>query len=89
MLSLERRSPYIQEISDIGFDATYIPPTRADVVTLRIYGMTCSSCTSTVEQGLSAVPGVNSVAVSLATETCKIDFDRGVVGPRELIERVE
>ena len=80
---------FFQEISDIGFDATLIQPTRADVVTLRIYGMTCSSCTGTVEGGLKAIPGVTSVAVSLTTETAKIEFDRGLVGPRELVERVE
>ncbi|KZP25579.1 copper P-type ATPase CtaA [Athelia psychrophila] len=79
----------VEEISDIGFDATVIPPTRADVVTLRIYGMTCASCTGTVEGGLLAIPGVNSVAVSLATETAKIEFDRGLLGPRELVEAVE
>ncbi|EIN09605.1 copper P-type ATPase CtaA [Punctularia strigosozonata HHB-11173 SS5] len=79
----------IGEISDIGFDATLIPPTRSDAITLRIYGMTCSSCTSTVEKELGAMPGINSVAVSLATETCKIEFDRGLIGPREMVERVE
>nr|AAO32800.1 copper P-type ATPase CtaA [Trametes versicolor] len=79
----------IGEISDIGFDATLIPPTRADAITLRIYGMTCSSCTSTVETQLGAMPGVTSVAVSLATETCKVEFDRTMVGPRELVERIE
>ncbi|TFY67577.1 hypothetical protein EVJ58_g1542 [Rhodofomes roseus] len=77
------------EIGDIGFDATFIPPSRADAVTLRVYGMTCSSCTSTVEKELSAMPGVNSVAVSLATETCKVEFDPTLVGARELVERIE
>ncbi|KAG6890101.1 hypothetical protein C0995_012051 [Termitomyces sp. Mi166 len=79
----------INEISDIGFDAFFIPPVRADTVTLRIYGMTCSSCTSTVESGLSSVPGITSVSVSLATETCTVDFDRTLVGPREMVERIE
>lgn len=51
--------------------------------------MTCSSCTGTVENGLLEMPGVNSVAVSLATETAKIEFDRAFVGPRELVECVE
>lgn len=78
-----------QEISDVGFDASIIPPSRSDTVTLRIYGMTCSSCTSTVETELSALPGITSVAVSLATETCKVEFDRGLIGPREMVERVE
>ncbi|KAJ7224306.1 Cu-transporting P-type ATPase [Mycena pura] len=79
----------INEISDIGFDATLIPVTRSDTVTLRIYGMTCGSCTSTVESGLGAVPGINAVAVSLATETATIRFDRGLIGPREMVKRIE
>ncbi|KZT07473.1 copper transporting p-type ATPase-like protein [Laetiporus sulphureus 93-53] len=79
----------IDEISDMGFDATLIPPARADVVTLRVYGMTCSSCTSTVETELSTLPGISSVAVSLATETCRVEFDRSAIGPREMVERIE
>ncbi|KAH9849916.1 copper P-type ATPase CtaA [Lenzites betulinus] len=79
----------IGEISDIGFDATLIPTTRSDSITLRIYGMTCSSCTSTVEKELGVMPGVSSVAVSLATETCRVEFDCTMVGPRELVERIE
>lgn len=51
--------------------------------------MTCSSCTSTVETGLASVPGITSVAVSLATETCNIKFDRSLIGPREMVERIE
>src|ERR1700722_664648 len=78
-----------QEISDIGFDATLIPPTCSDIVTLRIYGMTCSSCTSTVENTLKGVPGINDVSVSLATETCRVQFNHNVVGPREMVERIE
>ncbi|KAF5387369.1 hypothetical protein D9757_005766 [Collybiopsis confluens] len=79
----------VEEISDIGFDATPIPPSRDDTVTLRIYGMTCSSCTGTVESGLASVPGINSVSVSLVSETCQISFDRGIIGPREMISRIE
>lgn len=79
----------VQEISDIGFDATLVPEARSDTVTLRIYGMTCSSCTSTVENGLRDMPGINNVAVSLATETAKIDFEPGVIGPREMVDRIE
>ncbi|KAH9928782.1 copper P-type ATPase CtaA [Amylocystis lapponica] len=79
----------MNEISDIGFDATVIPTSRSDAITLRIYGMTCSSCTSSVEAGLGGMPGVTSVAVSLTTETCKVEFDRALVGPREMVERIE
>lgn len=80
---------HVQEISDIGFDAAPIPQIREDQVQLRIYGMNCSSCTGTVEAGLSAMPGVIFVSVSLATETCAINFDRTLIGPREMVERIE
>ncbi|KAK2462708.1 hypothetical protein APHAL10511_005226 [Amanita phalloides] len=76
----------VSEISDIGFDASLIPPERSDTITLRIYGMTSSA---TVESGLSSIPGITSVAVSLATETCIVQFDRSMVGPREMVERIE
>ncbi|KAI9453718.1 heavy metal translocatin [Lactarius psammicola] len=79
----------INEISDIGFDATLIPPTRSEEITLHIYGMTCSSCSSIVENELSKMPGVNGVAVALATETAKVVFDHGLVGPRGIVERIE
>ena len=35
------------------------------------------------------MPGINNVAVSLATETAKIDFEPGVIGPREMVDRIE
>ncbi|KAI9456917.1 E1-E2 ATPase-domain-containing protein [Boletus coccyginus] len=79
----------VNEISDIGFDATLVPEARSDTVTLRIYGMTCSSCTSTVENGLRDMPGINSVAVSLATETAEIGFEPDIIGPREMVDRIE
>ena len=79
---------YGQEISDIGFDATEIRVDGANTVTLRIYGMTCSSCTSTVETQLGALPGVTSVAVSLATETCQISYDPSFISIRDMVDRV-
>ncbi|KAG1907863.1 E1-E2 ATPase-domain-containing protein [Suillus fuscotomentosus] len=62
----------VNEISDIGFDATEIPIARSDMITLRIYGMTC-------ETGLRGMPGV----------TAKIEFEPSLVGPREIVERIE
>lgn len=59
------------------------------MVQLRIYGMTCSACTNTIETGLATEPGISSVSVSLATETCTIRFDRSVVTVRDMINRIE
>lgn len=78
----------INEISDIGFDATLIPPARDDEVLLRIYGMTCSACTNSVEGALRELPGVHDVAVNLLAGTCRVAFDRAFLGPRDLVERI-
>ena len=78
-----------QEISDIGFDATQIPTVRSDTVNLRIYGMTCGSCTSAIENNLTSKPGILSVAVSLPLNSAKVEFDRTMVGPRDIVEWVE
>ncbi|MFW8565616.1 heavy metal translocating P-type ATPase [Orrella sp. 11846] len=41
-------------------------------LSLSIEGMTCASCVKRVERGLSNVPGVDSVAVNLATEKAQV-----------------
>ena len=78
-----------QEISDIGFDATQIPTTRSDTINLRVYGMTCDSCTSTIQNHLNSKPGILSVAVSFPLNSARVEFDRTLVGPRDIVEWVE
>ncbi|KAG9048005.1 hypothetical protein FS837_000959 [Tulasnella sp. UAMH 9824] len=79
----------VNEIEDIGFGATYIPPARSDTISFKIYGMTCSACVNTVETQLAAEPGITSVSVSLATESCKIIYEPDVIGPRDMVDRIE
>lgn len=52
--------------------------------------LTCiCRCTSAVEKGLSALPGVNSVSVSLTPGKCQITYDRAALGIRDLVEEIE
>jgi P-type Cu+ transporter len=44
-------------------------------VTLPIEGMTCASCVRRVEKSISKLPGVESVAVNLATEQAAVRYD--------------
>ncbi len=44
-------------------------------VDIGIGGMTCASCVSRVEKALKKVPGVDSAAVNLATESARISFN--------------
>lgn len=60
-------------------DSTPSPvPTTLDI---GVGGMTCASCSARVERALKKVPGVQSVAVNLATESARI-----VVAPGEQID---
>jgi Au+-exporting ATPase len=60
----------------------------ARTISLPIEGMTCASCVGRVERVLKAVPGVETVAVNLATERASITtnapVDRG-----KLVDAVE
>ncbi|WP_040482885.1 heavy metal translocating P-type ATPase [Yoonia vestfoldensis] len=48
---------------------------KPTIIRLAIDGMTCASCVGRVDRALAAVPGVQSVAVNLATETATITLD--------------
>jgi len=50
--------------------------------------MTCSNCTSSIEDGLAKVPGVLAVSVALATQQCVVRIDRTLVTSRELVEQI-
>ena len=44
-------------------------------IALQVGGMTCASCVTRVEKALSAVPGVRSAALNLATERAAVTTD--------------
>ncbi|MGZ5112175.1 MAG: heavy-metal-associated domain-containing protein [Usitatibacter sp.] len=48
-------------------------------VDIAIDGMTCATCVARVEKALSRVPGVESAAVNLATETASVRSSRDVM----------
>jgi Cu+-exporting ATPase len=50
------------------------PSISADSLDIGIGGMTCASCVARVERALKKVPGVQSVAVNLATESARIAY---------------
>lgn len=79
----------VEAIDDIGFDAEVVVEPKEDDVVLSIFGMTCSSCTSSLERVLRAEPGVVSCEVSLATQRAHIRFDHHRTNVRALVEAVE
>ncbi|GMF17349.1 unnamed protein product [Phytophthora fragariaefolia] len=71
--------------------AISIESDKADIgeATLLVGGMTCTSCSNSVENALKLTEGVVSAVVSFATEKATIRFDKDVVGIRTLVETVE
>jgi P-type Cu+ transporter len=64
-----------------------LPP--ADLVTLRIEGMTCAACVARVERALARAAGGAAVAVNLASETARIAAISGELDRAALIAVVE
>ena len=54
-------------------------------VKLRIYGMTCDDCVSTVTEGLKEQKGVIDVKVSLKDGTGEVNINNEEIKPEELL----
>ncbi len=59
-------------------------------VTLQvpIEGMTCASCSSRVQRGLSKLPGMTDAAVNLATERATVSYDPALLDQSAIIAAV-
>lgn len=78
-----------EEIDDIGFETSVVAELQQDVQIFKVYGMTCASCTSAVEQGVFSLNGVLSCYVSLATEEAKVEYDCTKLGVRDIVDQIE
>ncbi|KAK4843232.1 hypothetical protein QYF36_005605 [Acer negundo] len=82
-----------ETIVDVGFEATLIQGETTEnsiqVCRIRINGMTCTSCSSTVEKALQAIHGVQIAQVALATEEAQVQHDPNIVSYNQLLEVIE
>lgn len=82
-----------ETIEDVGFEATLINDEfnekSSQVCRIRIKGMTCTSCSSTVESALQALPGVQRAQVALATEEAEVHYDSKILTYSQIMEAVE
>ena len=56
---------------------------------LKVTGMTCSGCTSTVTHALKAISGVGDVNVSLAAGEATVQYDERRTSPEQLKSAVK
>ena len=78
----------------MGFEATLIQDHQttgksSQVCRIRINGMTCTSCTSTVESALQALHGVQKAQVALATEEAQVHYESKIISHNQLLEAIE
>ncbi len=57
-------------------------------ITVPITGMTCANCSATIERVTKKLPGVENVAVNLASERGTWVYDPGLVSQDQIIARI-
>ncbi|XP_059234011.1 copper-transporting ATPase 2 isoform X1 [Mustela nigripes] len=88
-----------RHIEDMGFEASVAEgkaaswPSRSSpgleaVVKLRVEGMTCQSCVSSIEGKLGKLQGVVRVRVSLSTQEAVITYQPYLIQPQDLRDHV-
>lgn len=55
----------------------------------NITGMSCAACAARVDKAVSAVQGVQSVAVNLLKNTMRVEYDEKTVSPAVIVSAVE
>nr|ACF95863.1 heavy metal P-type ATPase [Arabidopsis thaliana] len=82
-----------ETIEDAGFEASLIENEANErsrqVCRIRINGMTCTSCSSTIERVLQSVNGVQRAHVALAIEEAEIHYDPRLSSYDRLLEEIE
>ncbi|NXE46868.1 ATP7B ATPase, partial [Casuarius casuarius] len=84
-----------QEIQDMGFDANVaeetsapvsisVPCSREAVIKLRVEGMTCQSCVSSIEGKIRKLNGVVRIKVSLGNQEAIIAYYPYIIQPEDL-----
>ncbi|NWT19093.1 ATP7B ATPase, partial [Vireo altiloquus] len=84
-----------QEILDMGFDANIaeekltaatvnLPSSKEAVVKLRVEGMTCQSCVTSIEGKIRKLHGVAKIKVSLDNQEAVIGYHPYIIQPDDL-----
>lgn len=82
-----------EAIEDAGFEAKPIEgessDTSSQICRIHIGGMTCTSCSSTIESALQILHGVHKAQVALATEEAEVHYDPNIVSYNQLMETIQ
>ncbi|MFP4632548.1 MAG: heavy-metal-associated domain-containing protein, partial [Halobacteriales archaeon] len=56
---------------------------------ITVSGMSCATCSATVEEAVSALDGVEDVDVNFATDEANVEYDPGEVSLAEIYEAID
>jgi Cu+-exporting ATPase len=77
-------------IDEIGFEASLpLDKDEKSIVDLNIEGMTCASCSGTIERELGKTHGIKSASVNLLGQSGRFEYDKNQVGIRDIIDKIE
>ncbi|XP_060207085.1 probable copper-transporting ATPase HMA5 isoform X2 [Lycium barbarum] len=81
-----------ESIEEVGFQAKLIEEEMnqksSQVCRVQVNGMTCTSCSTTLESALQVIPGVQKAQVALATQEAEICYDPKIVDYNQLLEAI-
>ncbi|RDX95775.1 putative copper-transporting ATPase HMA5, partial [Mucuna pruriens] len=81
-----------EAIEDAGFEAKAMQEESNDrsieICRIHVGGMTCTSCSSTIESALQSLHGVHKARVALATEEAEVRYDPNILTHNHLMEAI-
>ncbi|XP_023518750.1 probable copper-transporting ATPase HMA5 isoform X2 [Cucurbita pepo subsp. pepo] len=78
-----------EAINDVGFEASIVNDDMIERCRIHIIGMTCTSCSKTLESTIQAIRGVQNAQVALATEEAEVCFDPRILNYNQLLQAIE
>lgn len=82
----------VEQLPGVGeaiVDVEEMSERSVQVCRIHINGMTCTSCSSTVESALQAVRGVHKAHVALVTEEAEVYYDSSILSYNNLLKAIE
>ncbi|KAJ3174984.1 ATPase Cu transporting protein 7B [Geranomyces variabilis] len=76
-------------VNDVGFVARVLPDDSVGTLDLKIFGMTCGSCSGKIEREVAKMGGVVKAAVNLLGQSGRFQYDSAVIGVRDIVEKIE
>ncbi|XP_038882875.1 probable copper-transporting ATPase HMA5 [Benincasa hispida] len=78
-----------EAINDAGFEASVVNDDMIERCRIRVIGMTCTSCSTTLESTLQAINGVQNAQVALATEEAEVCYNPRILNCNQLLQAIE